>query len=245
MSICIRKSQRGHHASHTSTDNDKTAIRPFHVHVPESALIDLRRCIRDTRWPDRETVDDDSQGVQLATMQQLAQYWANDYDWRKIENRLNALPQFVTEIDGLDIHLIHVRSKHDNVMPLIVTHGWPGSIVEQLKIIVHILCCRKISNVRAQQLVAAHTLVSKTARTLMSCQREPIEHSLHGMKIVKASCRDVGIGTRRHFGKRAARAKFQKGNGTGLDATFQARCPLDRLGYLQSQLVHIVFGVQH
>ena len=111
------------------------AIRPFRVNVPEDDLVDLRRRIAATRWPDRETVADQSQGVQLATIQQLARYWGTDYDWRKVEARLNALPQFVTEIDGLDIHFIHVRSKHENALPLIVTHGWPGSIIEQLKII--------------------------------------------------------------------------------------------------------------
>ena len=115
--------------------SDKTAIRPFHVNVPEAELTDLRRRIEATRWPDRETVGDASQGVQLATTQALARYWATDYDWRKVEKKLNALPQFITEIDGLDIHFIHVRSKHDNALPLIVTHGWPGSIIEQMKII--------------------------------------------------------------------------------------------------------------
>ncbi|SIT47684.1 putative epoxide hydrolase [Paraburkholderia piptadeniae] len=114
---------------------DKTAIRPLRVHVPESQLVDLRRRIKATRWPERETVTDASQGVQLATMQKLARYWSTEYDWRKIEARLNALPQFVTEIDGLEIHFIHVRSKHQNALPIIVTHGWPGSIIEQLKII--------------------------------------------------------------------------------------------------------------
>jgi len=110
-------------------------IHPFHVDVPEAELAELRRRIEATRWPERETVDDASQGVQLATMKQLAQYWANEYDWRKCEAKLNAVPNFVTEIDGLDIHFIHVRSKHENALPLIVTHGWPGSIVEQMKII--------------------------------------------------------------------------------------------------------------
>ena len=114
---------------------DKTAIRSFHVDVPEAELADLRRRINATKWPERETVTDASQGVQLATMQELARYWETDYDWRKVEARLNALPQFITEIDGLDIHFIHVRSKHENALPLIVTHGWPGSIIEQLKII--------------------------------------------------------------------------------------------------------------
>jgi pimeloyl-ACP methyl ester carboxylesterase len=114
---------------------DKTAIRPLRVHVPESQLIDLRRRIKATRWPDRETVTDDSQGVPLAMIQELARHWSTDYDWRKCEAKLNSYPNFVTEIDGLDMHFIHVRSKHENAMPLIVTHGWPGSVIEQLKII--------------------------------------------------------------------------------------------------------------
>jgi pimeloyl-ACP methyl ester carboxylesterase len=111
------------------------AIRPFHVNVPEEKLVDLRRRIAATQWSEKETVEDPSQGVQLKTMQQLARYWATEHDWRKIEAKLNALPQFITEIDGLDIHFIHVRSKHENALPLIVTHGWPGSAIEQLKII--------------------------------------------------------------------------------------------------------------
>jgi pimeloyl-ACP methyl ester carboxylesterase len=111
------------------------AIRPFRIAIPEDALVDLRRRIVGTRWPERETVADQSQGVQLATLQELASYWATDYDWREIETRLNALPQFITEIDGLDIHFIHVRSNQANALPLIVTHGWPGSIIEQLKIV--------------------------------------------------------------------------------------------------------------
>jgi pimeloyl-ACP methyl ester carboxylesterase len=114
---------------------DKNAIRPFHVNVPEAELTELRRRINATKWPERETVMDASQGVQLATIQKLARYWATDYDWRKCEAKLNALPQFITEIDGLDIHFIHVRSKHENALPIIVTHGWPGSVVEQLKIV--------------------------------------------------------------------------------------------------------------
>jgi pimeloyl-ACP methyl ester carboxylesterase len=117
------------------TDSAAIGIRPFHVDVPENDLTELRRRINATKWPERETVTDASQGVQLATTQALARYWATDYDWRKVEARLNALPQFITEIDGLDIHFIHVRSKHANALPLIVTHGWPGSIIEQLKII--------------------------------------------------------------------------------------------------------------
>jgi pimeloyl-ACP methyl ester carboxylesterase len=118
----------------TTTEN--TAIRPFRAQVAsETELADLRARILATRWPERETVADPSQGVQLATMQKLAHYWATDYDWRKVESRLNALPQFVTTIDGLDIQFIHVRSKHPKALPVIITHGWPGSIVEQLKII--------------------------------------------------------------------------------------------------------------
>jgi pimeloyl-ACP methyl ester carboxylesterase len=129
-------------AMHTTTTarageqaTDKKEPRPFRVEVPDADLTELRRRVNATRWPEREPVKDASQGVQLATMQALARHWATDYDWRKVERRLNALPQFLTEIDGLDIHFIHVRSKHDDALPLIVTHGWPGSIVEQLKII--------------------------------------------------------------------------------------------------------------
>src|SRR6185437_2571815 len=114
---------------------DKNAIRAFKVNIPESELIELRRRIDATKFPEAETVNDQSQGPQLATMQKLARYWATEYDWRKVEAKLNAVPNFMTEIDGLDIHFIHVRSKHENALPLIVTHGWPGSIIEQLKII--------------------------------------------------------------------------------------------------------------
>ena len=114
---------------------DKNMICPFQVNVPEAELTELRRRINATKWPERETVTDATQGVQLATIQALARYWATDYDWRKCEARLNAVPNFITEIDGLDIHFIHVRSKHENALPLIVTHGWPGSVIEQLKII--------------------------------------------------------------------------------------------------------------
>jgi pimeloyl-ACP methyl ester carboxylesterase len=120
-----------HSALAATTD----AIRPFRIDVPEEVLVDLRRRINATRWPERETVPGASQGVPLATMQELARHWATAYDWRRCEAKLNALPQFVTEIDGLDIHFIHVRSKHEGALPLIVTHGWPGSIIEQLKII--------------------------------------------------------------------------------------------------------------
>ena len=120
-------------ATPAETAAEKTAIRPFPVNVPETELAELRRRIRATRWPDRET--DASQGVQLATMQELARYWATEYDWRKVEAKLNALPNFITEIDGVDIHFVHVRSKHEDALPLIVSHGWPGSVIEQLKII--------------------------------------------------------------------------------------------------------------
>jgi pimeloyl-ACP methyl ester carboxylesterase len=115
--------------------SEDTAIRPFRINVPEEALIDLRRRIEMTRWPEKETVADQSQGMQLATMRELARYWAVDYDWRKAEEKLNGYPQFVTTIDGLDIHFIHVRSRHPNAMPLIITHGWPGSVLEQIKLI--------------------------------------------------------------------------------------------------------------
>ena len=111
------------------------SIRPFTAQFSDAAIDDLRGRINATKWPERETVTDSSQGVQLATTQALARYWATDYDWRKVEARLNVLPQFITEIDGLDIHFIHVRSKHENALPMIVTHGWPGSIIEQMKII--------------------------------------------------------------------------------------------------------------
>src|SRR5437588_8899994 len=110
-----------------------TEIRPFHVEVPEEAISDLRRRIDATRWPSRELVTDRSQGVQLATIQELARYWTAEYDWRACEARLNALPQFVTEIDGVDVHFIHVKSRHDTALPLIMTHGWPGSIIELLE----------------------------------------------------------------------------------------------------------------
>ena len=113
----------------------KTPIRPFHVNVPEAELTELRRRIKATRWPEKETVADTSQGVPLAPLQDLARYWATDYDWRKCEAKLNALPQFITEIDGLDIHFIHVRSKHKGALPVIISHGWPGSILEQIKLV--------------------------------------------------------------------------------------------------------------
>jgi pimeloyl-ACP methyl ester carboxylesterase len=119
----------------TDVGAGSSEIRPFQVNIPEDALADLRRRIATTHWPDRETVPDPSQGVQLATVQELVSYWGTGHSWRKVEARLNALPQFMTEIDGLDIHFIHVRSKHENALPMIITHGWPGSIIEQLKVI--------------------------------------------------------------------------------------------------------------
>ena len=119
-----------------STTVDTTIdVRPFHVEFPDEKLAELRRRIAETRWPDKELVTDPSQGVQLAMLQELARYWQTDYDWRRAEAKLNALPQFITEIDGLDIHFIHVRSENEDALPLIVTHGWPGSVVEMLEII--------------------------------------------------------------------------------------------------------------
>jgi len=122
-------------ADNADSKQDSAAIHPFHVNVPKAELTELRRRIKATKWPTRELVTDASQGVQLATMQKLARYWSTDYDWRRCEAKLNALPQFMTTIDGVDIHFIHVRSKHPNALPLIITHGWPGSIIEQLKVI--------------------------------------------------------------------------------------------------------------
>jgi len=119
------------------TDKSASAVatRPFKIDVPDADLEDLRARVAATRWPEKETVEDQSQGVQLATMQALARYWADEYDWRRCEARLNAYPQFITEIDGLDIHFVHVRSKHEDALPVIVTHGWPGSFIEQMKIV--------------------------------------------------------------------------------------------------------------
>src|SRR5229473_902612 len=114
---------------------EDTTIRPFRIDVPEEALVDLRRRIAATRWPERETVADETQGVQLATMQELVRYWGTEYDFRRFEARLNALPQFTTEIDGVDVHFIHVKSPHENALPLIITHGWPGSVIEMLGVI--------------------------------------------------------------------------------------------------------------
>src|SRR5882724_8130104 len=134
LTLSARAADAGASIQLSATGEDNS-IRPFHVNVPEEALTDLRRRLAATQWPDRETVADDSQGVQLATMKQLVRYWSTDYDWRKVEAKLNSYPQFTTRIDGLDIHFIHVRSKNPNALPLIVTHGWPGSVIEQLKII--------------------------------------------------------------------------------------------------------------
>jgi pimeloyl-ACP methyl ester carboxylesterase len=116
-------------------ERDDSAIRPFRIDIPDAELSDMRGRINNTRWPERETVSDDSQGVQLETMRELGCYWGTEYNWRRCEASLNALPQFITRIDGLDIHFIHVRSKHENALPLIVSHGRPGSVVEQLKIV--------------------------------------------------------------------------------------------------------------
>ena len=116
----------------TSPIEEGVEVRPFRFEVPEEDLVDLRRRIAAARWPSKELVEDRSQGVQLATIQELARYWTTDYDWRKAEQKLNALPQFITEIDGVDIHFIHVQSPHENALPLIMTHGWPGSVIELL-----------------------------------------------------------------------------------------------------------------
>ncbi len=117
------------------TRGESPDVRPFRVSFPDADLTELRRRVKATRWPDKETVSDATQGVQLATVQKLSRYWSTEHDWRKIEARLNALPNFITTIDGLDIHFIHVRSKHENALPVIITHGWPGSVIEQLKVV--------------------------------------------------------------------------------------------------------------
>jgi pimeloyl-ACP methyl ester carboxylesterase len=134
MSVTSSSSPSTARAGALPAELDET-VRPFHVDVPEEELVDLRRRIAATRWPEQETVDDQTQGVQLGTIQALARYWGRDYDFGRVEARLNAFPQFMTEIDGLDIHFIHVRSQHEDALPLIVNHGWPGSIIEQLKIV--------------------------------------------------------------------------------------------------------------
>ena len=122
-------------ATQQSASREPESIRPFEFGIPESEITELRQRIAATRWPEKEPVEDLSQGVQLDTMQALAEYWATEYDWRKCESRLQAVPNFITEIDGLDIHFVHVRSKHEDALPLIVTHGWPGSVVEQMKMV--------------------------------------------------------------------------------------------------------------
>jgi pimeloyl-ACP methyl ester carboxylesterase len=119
----------------SASPSGDAVIRPFHVEIPQEAIDELRRRTQATRWPEKETVTDQSQGVQLATIQALAHYWGTDYDFRRFESRLNAVPQFMTEIDGLDIHFIHVRSKHEGALPLIITHGWPGSVIEMLNVV--------------------------------------------------------------------------------------------------------------
>lgn len=133
--LIIATSAQSYTSKNSPTPSGSDAIRPFRASFPDSALLDMKRRINATQWPDRELVTDASQGVQLATMQKLARYWANEYDWKKTEAKLNSYPQFVTNIDGLDIHFIHVRSKNPKALPVIITHGWPGSIIEQLKII--------------------------------------------------------------------------------------------------------------
>jgi pimeloyl-ACP methyl ester carboxylesterase len=135
IATSVAASASGLFPANASAVAEDKAIRPFHINFPEEQLVELHRRVIATRWPDKETVTDPSQGVQLVTVQRLAHYWQTGHDWRKVEARLNALPQFITQIDGLDIPFIHVRSKHENALPLIVTHGWPGSIIEQLKII--------------------------------------------------------------------------------------------------------------
>jgi hypothetical protein len=135
VAICVAAISTARLPEPAAAATPADTIKPFSVSFPEEQVVDLRRRIAATRWPDKEQVTDETRGVRLATMRNLAQYWQTSHDWRKVEARLNALPQFMTEIDGLDIHFIHVRSKHENALPMIVTHGWPGSIIEQLKII--------------------------------------------------------------------------------------------------------------
>src|SRR5215208_6325342 len=128
-------SKEDHMAVTTAQAAGDTTVRPFTIEIPEADLDDLRARIAATRFPEKEPVEDASQGVQLATMQALARYWLDEYDWRECEARLNAVPQFITEIDGLDIHFVHVRSKHEDALPVVVCHGWPGSVIEQMKIV--------------------------------------------------------------------------------------------------------------
>jgi pimeloyl-ACP methyl ester carboxylesterase len=133
--VAASDSQKENHLNSLVSTTTDVQVRPFTINVPEEALDDLQQRILATRWPGGELVEDRSQGVQLATLRELARYWATDYDWRKVEAKLNALPQFTTEIDGVEIHFIHVRSKHENALPLIMTHGWPGSVIELLDVI--------------------------------------------------------------------------------------------------------------
>lgn len=171
----------------TPTDAKNTAIRPFVVGFSEADLSELRRRVNATRWPERETVADDSSGARLEMMQDLARYWGADYDWRPCESKLNALPNFITEIDGLDIHFIHVRSRHEDALPLIVTHGWPGSVIEQLKIIEPLtnptahgasasdafhLVIPSLAGSRLLRQAYAHRLGSRSHRTCVACAHE-------------------------------------------------------------------------
>jgi hypothetical protein len=143
-----------------ATVESATEIRPFQVEVPEEDLVDLRKRIAATRWPEKETVADESQGVQLATMQELVRYWGTEYDFRRFEARLNELPQFITEIDGLDIHFIHVESPHENALPLMITHGWPGSVIEML-------------NVVGPSPIRQHTAATRRTHSMWSFRRCP------------------------------------------------------------------------
>ena len=134
LCLCAFSSSNFGQTAQQAAPEDRS-IRPFKVQIPQAALDDLRSRIKATRWPDKETVADQSQGAQLAKLQQLVRYWGTDYDWRKLEAKLNALPQFTTNIDGVEIHFIHVRSRHANALPVVITHGWPGSVIEQLKLV--------------------------------------------------------------------------------------------------------------
>src|SRR5580693_5181463 len=151
------------------TGGESTAIRSFEVGFPQVELDELRQRVLATRWPERETVSDDSQGAPLAMMQQLAHYWGTDYDWRTCEAKLNALPNFITEIDGLDIHFIHVRSQHEDALPLIVTHGWPGSIIEQLKIIEPLTNPDRTRRRRRRRVPPGHPLHARARLLRQAC----------------------------------------------------------------------------
>ena len=169
----------------SSTVETAIEIRPFHVDIPDEALDDLRRRIAATQWPEKETVADQSQGVQLATIQKLARYWATEYDWRKCEAKLNALPQFITEIDGLDIHFIHVRSQHEDALPLIVNHGWPGSIIEQLKIIDPLTDPTAHGGERSGRLPCGHS-VDARLRVLRQADEHRLGPRAHGPSLGRA-----------------------------------------------------------